>query len=183
MRSRAAFALALALALAGCGGGEKLSGPAEVPEGYTTYRGEGVSFAYPAGWKVQPRRTGNGGAEVMIIPFEAGPTPTPAIQFRVEPGAGERFDSFVEQVRTVVDVSGGTTESDEPVDIAGAEEARRSRTVTPPKMGGAPVGIRSEGLEVRRESDILTFVAAAPQREGTGLDPAVVVSSFRIDGG
>ena len=51
---RLAALLAATLA-AGCGGGGDLTGEADVPDGYTTFEGAGVSFAHPEGWRVQER--------------------------------------------------------------------------------------------------------------------------------
>lgn len=175
---------AAALLLTACGGGEELSGEPEVPEGYTTYRGAGVSFAYPEGWQVEEPRTAAGAPEVTITPPDQSVTPTGIILLSVKPGAGDRFESLADQRRVVIRAAnGGKLESDEPVELEGAQRALRLQTRTPPGQGTDPVEVRSQSLDVLRPNgDVVTLIAAAPQRDDVGLDPAAVVSSFRLSG-
>lgn len=173
---------AAAALLAACGGGgDDLTGDPEVPEGYATYRGSGVSFAYPEGWQVEERRTAAGAPEVRITAPDRARTPAGLIRLAITPGAGERFESFVDQRRVVVeDANGGKIESDEPVELAGAERALRAKTTYPPGQGTDPVEVRTQSLDVLRGDDIVILTAASPDREDVGLDPAVVISSFRL---
>ena len=68
MPSRSLPALAcclVALAWSGCGGAP-FSGTPDVPDGYATYRGEGVSFVHPASWRPRTRSLGQGIAEIRF---------------------------------------------------------------------------------------------------------------------
>ena len=47
-RSLPLLVLLAVLALPGCGGDDGFDGNADVPDGYATYRGEGVTFVHPA---------------------------------------------------------------------------------------------------------------------------------------
>ncbi len=182
-RSCVPLAAALLVAgamLAGCGG----SGPPAVPDGYTTFRGDGVSFVHPRGWQVQQRRTPAGATEVQIVPPERATTPYAQIVLTVTPGAGGRFESLADQRRVVVkDALGAKVDSDDSVDLAGADQALRLKSTVPPGQGNDPVEVRSDSLDVLRSGgDVLVLVAAAPQRDGGGLDPGAVVDSFRLEG-
>ena len=57
--SAAAAVTTAALVLTGCGGSD-FDGEADVPDGYATYRGEGVTFVHPEGWKPETRDLGKG---------------------------------------------------------------------------------------------------------------------------
>ncbi|MDP9385971.1 MAG: hypothetical protein M3P50_12225 [Actinomycetota bacterium] len=172
---------AAAVLLAACGGGRELSGKARIPEDYATYQGAGVSFAYPKGWKVEERQTAAGATEVRITRPGQTATPGPLIRLAVEKGAGPRFESFADQRRVVIrDANGGKIESDEAVEVEGAEQSLSLETRYPPRQGSDPVEVRTESLDVQRGEDIVTLTAAAPQRDDAGLDPEAVVSSFRL---
>jgi hypothetical protein len=172
----------LAGTLASCGGGDDFSGDADVPDGYKTYSTAGISFAYPGDWEVAERTDADGAPAVEITPPEKAKTPYGLIQLSISPGAGERFQSLADQRRIVIrDVNNAKIESDEAVEIPGAEEALRAATVTPPGRGTDPIEVRSNSLDVLRDNgDVIVLTAAAPQREGSEFDTEAVVSSFRL---
>jgi len=178
----------LALLLAACGGGGAgtgdLTGKVSVPEGYVRYAGAGVSFVHPRGWKVSERPTPDGGTAVDVSPPSTGGGFTGGIGFSVIKGGGERFESLLEQRRTVIRTVGGAKiESDEPVDLVGAERVQR---VVSRKDGSGPTGTKStsESLDVLREDgDVVLLIAEARDAEDQPLDPEAVVSSLRLEGG
>jgi hypothetical protein len=174
------------LLLAACGGGGgDLTGTPKVPKGYDTFRGEGVSFVYPRGWKVAQSRDPRGAPSVDITPPQDTPSPTGLIRFSILPGAGARFESLADQRRVVIKtVNDGKIESDEEVELAGATKALQVRSSSPPRRGTDPVPVKARSLDVlRKGGDVLEIVAAAPQRKGeTTVDPDAVISSFRLTG-
>ena len=186
MNARRALLLPALLALAaGCGGGDELAGKAEVPEGYTTYRGDGVSLAYPKRWQVHTRKDSDGGSSVRITPRSQAKTPSGLILLVASPDAEKRFANNVKGRRAVMrQVSKAKIESDEEVDVPGTKEAHRLTATAPPRAGTDPVEIKSDSLDLLRDNgDTLTVVVAAPQRDGDDeLDPEAVVGSLRLSG-
>jgi hypothetical protein len=178
-------ALLCLLACAGlgaCGGGGDFSGEATVPDGYETYSSGGISFAHPGDWEVAERTDAEGAPAVEITPPEKSQTPYGLIMLSISPGAGERFQSLADQRRIVVrDVNDGKIESDESVEIPGAEEALRATSTTPPGRGTDPVEVKADSLDVLRGDDVVVFTAASPQREGQSFDVGAVVESFRLE--
>ena len=170
--------------LSSCGGGNDFSGDPEIPDGYKTYKADGISFAYPGDWQVAERTDQEGAPVVEITPPDKAETPYGLISVLVAPGAGDRFDSLVDQSRIVVrDVNNGKIDSDESVDIPGAKKALRSTATVPADQGSDPVEVKSDNLDlVRDNDDVVNLTVAAPQRDGQDLDPAAVVDSFRLDG-
>lgn len=169
--------------LASCSG-DDFSGDAKVPDGYKTFSTAGISFAYPGDWEVAERTDDDGAPAVEITPPERAKTPYGLIQLSISPGAGERFESLADQRRIVIrDVNDAKIESDEPVEIPGAEEALRASTITPPGRGTDPIEVRSDSLDVLRDNgDVVVLTAAAPQRDGSRFDTEAVVKSFRLGG-
>ena len=177
------FALALCLAAAGCGGGGgDFSGDPDVPDGYKTFTGNGVSFAYPSDWEVD-ESTDDGGPAVEITPPDKTKTPYGLIRMSVTPDGGSRFKSLADQRRLVIrDVNDGKIDSDEEVDIPGSKEALRATATTPPGQGSDPVEVKADSLDVRRENDdVVVLTVAAPQRKGESFDPAAIVDTFRLE--
>jgi hypothetical protein len=177
------LALAAAALLAGCGGGD-LSGDPDVPSGYKTFKGAGVTFAYPGDWQVAQRTDADGVPFVEITPPDKAKTPYGLVQLTIDPKAGERFDSLADQRRVAArSVADTKIDSDEAVDVEGAEKALRAKSTTPAGRGNDPVEVKSDSLDVLRSNgDVVVLVAAAPQRGGGGLDPEAVISSFRLEG-
>jgi len=170
--------------LASCGGGDDFSGDPDVPDGYKTFSTAGIAFAYPGDWQVAERTDADGAPAVEITPPEKAKTPYGLISLSISPKAGDRFQSLADQRRIVIrDVNEGKIESDEAVEIPGAEEALHVSTVTPPGRGTDPIEVRSSSLDVLRDNgDVVVLTAAAPQREGSEFDTEAVVSSFRLGG-
>ena len=178
----------LAVLIGGCGGddGGDFKGGASVPAGYKTYKRDGVSIAYPAGWKVDRRQDSDGGSSTRITPKSQSPTPFGLILLSASPNAEKRFDNEVKARREVLkSVSEAKIDSDEKVSVPGAKEARRLKVTVPPGAGSDPVEVRTDSLDLLRDNgDTLTVVAAAPQRDGDKdeLDPAKVIESVRLSG-
>jgi len=173
----------LLVLLAGCG--DDLSGKATTPDGYVTYKGDGVRIAYPEGWKVDEAKSPDGGARVEITPSDRAKTPYGLILLSSSPDAEQRFENQVRDRRTVIEtVTDGKIESDEEVDVPGTKDARRLTATVPAKEGTDPAEVKADSLDLLRDNgDTLTVVVAAPQRKGDDdLDPKAVVDSLRLSG-
>lgn len=183
LRIRLATLALAAVVLAGCG--DELSGKSGAPDGYKTYKGDGVTIAYPEDWQVARRIDSDGGSSVRITPKDASQTPFGLILLSASPHAEKRFANNVKGRRAVLkSVSRATIDSDEAVDVPGTKEAHRLKATAPPRAGSDPVEVKSDSLDLLRENgDTLTVVAAAPQRKGDDdLDPEAVVDSVRLSG-
>ena len=58
MRSRRHLAVFAVLCLGGCGGSD-FEGDVDVPDGYATYKGNGVSFVHPEDWQATTKSLGH----------------------------------------------------------------------------------------------------------------------------
>jgi hypothetical protein len=174
----------VALLAPGCGGSD-FTGKADLPDGYTTYKGDRVSLAYPKGWQVRTRKDSDGGSSVQITPRDRSKTPFGLILLSASPDAEKRFAKQMEGRRLVIKtVTKGKIESDEKVDVPHTKEAHRLVGTVPARGGSDPVEVKSDSLDLLRDDgDTLTVVAAAPQRDGDDeLDPKAVVDSVRLSG-
>ena len=186
MRIASAIALSLlAVAAASCGGGDDdFSGEPTMPDGYEQFSGAGVTFAYPGDWQVREETDPDGGPFVQILPPDKSKTPYGIVQLSVTPNAGDRFESLADQRRVLLrDVNDGKIESDDEVEIDGADKALRAVVTTPAGKGNDPVEVKADSLDVLRSNgDFVVLTAAAPQRGEPELDPSAVVESFRLAG-
>src|SRR5687768_6835054 len=92
--------VAAVLGLGACGG-EKIGGSVEVPDGYETYKGEGVSFAYPKGMRRTEQRLPSGARLVRLVGAAAGGRPSAYVNFTVRPADAEVFEDVVRTTRSV----------------------------------------------------------------------------------
>ena len=183
LRLRLAVLTLAATLLAGCG--DELSGKATTPEGYATYKRDGVSIAYPTGWQVSRRDDSDGGSSVQITPKRTTPTPYGVILLSASPDAEKRFANNVKGRRAVLkSVADAKIDSDEEIEVPGTKEAHRLTATAPPRAGTDPAEVKSDSLDLLRDNgDTLTVVVAAPQRKGDDdLDPKAVVDSLRLSG-
>jgi hypothetical protein len=155
-----------------------------VPDGYKQFSGAGVTFAYPGDWEVEQRDDPKAGPFVRILPPDRSKTPYGIVQLSVTPQAGDRFESLADQRRVLLrDVNDGKIESDDAVEIEGAEKALRAVVTTPPGRGNDPVEVKADTLDVLRSNgEMVVLTAAEPQRGEPELDAAAVVESFRLAG-
>ena len=171
--------LALVALLAGCGGGDELAGEAEVPDGYATYRGQGVSFAHPEGFEATTETLPNGITEVMLRDPAAGDG-APYVHLTVAPERGGDIEPLVRSQRVAVEsVFKGEVGDEREVDVEGATAARRVGIRQP--SDGGPVFERESLLVLAPDERFYVLGAAAPESGGAALDRDAVIRSFRLE--
>jgi hypothetical protein len=159
------------LALLSCGGSD-FEGEADVPEGYATYRGNGVSFIHPGAWKPTTRELGKGITEVRFQDPAAADDADAAVSLTVQSGVGDRFDAMLDSEREVLETAGGADVSQDEVDVPGARKAYRSTIET--------------GSSASQAVDVLTpdgrHLALAAGGDDDALDVDAVITSLRLEG-
>jgi hypothetical protein len=176
MSSRTLPFLALllaALALPGCGGSD-FEGEADVPDGYATYRADGVSFIHPEQWEPAERDLGKGITEVRFQDPSASGDGDAAVSLTVQPDVGDRFEAMLESERSVLEDVGGAGVSQEEVDVPGARKAYRSTIESD--------GAASEAVDVlAADGRHIALAAGGPDDQRDAVDAAAVVDSLRLE--
>jgi len=158
-----ASALLATFALLGCGG-PSFEGEVDVPDGYVTYRGNGVSFVHPAGWRPVTRELGKGITEVR---FQG--EGDAAVSLTVQAGVGDRFDPQLESEREVLETTAGADVSQDEVDVPGARKAYRSTIESD--------SAKSQAVDVLTPDGRHLALAAG----GDDLDVDAVIGSLRLE--
>lgn len=165
------------LSTAGCGGEPGFSGDVDVPDGYTTYRGDGVSFVHPQAWRPVTRDLGHGITEIRFQAAGAGRA-APAVVLTVQNGVGDRFDTKVAGQRQVLETVGDADVEQDDVDVPGAQKAYLSRVEIPDHGGGAS---SSQTVDVlAADGRHLTLSAGAPDSDDDAVDVDAVIASLRM---
>lgn len=165
--------LLAALALPGCGGSD-FEGEADVPDGYATYRGDGVSFVHPEGWEATERDLGKGITEVRFQDPTAAGDGDAAVSLTVQPDVGDRFDAMLDSERAVLESAGGAGVSQDEVDVPGARKAYRSKIESD--------GAASEAIDVLApDGRHIALAAGGPDDQSDAVDAGAVVASFRLE--
>jgi hypothetical protein len=165
MRRPAALAL-LAAVLAGCGGGV---GP-DVPEGYATYRVEGVALRHPAGWTAEraAAQRDRPGTTIVLRPAGANPdAPGPDATLTIE----TRRRGVAEEVRAARTAFGGRAQRLS-VEIPGADDA-----------GGVKASSKDEAsaaFVAAAQGDRLVRVLARAPAGTKGVDVEAIAGSLRL---
>jgi hypothetical protein len=166
-----------ALAVTGCGD-SSFEGEVDVPDGYATYRGEGVSFVHPAGWEPTTRELSDGVTEIRFQDPAAAGADAPAVSLTMREGVGDRFDALLDSQRELLQTAGDATVAQEEVDVPGARKALRSRIELP--GSGSPS--TSEAVDVLTpDGRHLALAAGAPDDEQDAVDAGAVVGSLRLE--
>ena len=166
--------LVAALALPGCGGSD-FKGEADVPDGYATYRADGVSFVHPEGWEPTERDLGKGITEVRFQDPSAAGDADAAVSLTVQPDVGDRFDAMLESERSVIEATGGAGVSQDEIEVPGARKAYRSKIESD--------GAASEAVDVLApDGRHIALAAGAPKAQSDAVDAAAVVNSLRLEG-
>lgn len=160
-----------------------MGGETQVPEGYTTFREAGVAFARPEGWAIERQPSSDQGVRYVITQAAPDATPAAGISLTVTEGVdAERFQSGLDQSRSLTETQGGELVSDEEVEIEGAAAAVRTVIEFPATSGSDPVPVRTTKLEILSRSRRVILSVPVPQRGGEPpVDPEVVLSTFRLE--
>jgi hypothetical protein len=170
--------LLVALAFLGCGD-SGFEGDVDVPDGYATYRGDGVSFVHPAAWEPTTRELTDDVTEIRFQDPAASGANAPAVSFTTQDGVGDRFDALLDSQRRLLETTGDATVAVEEVDVPGARKALRSRIELP--GDGSPS--TSEAVDVLTpDGRHVALAAGARDDESDAVDAGAVVSSFRLEG-
>jgi hypothetical protein len=173
------IALAMLAALAGCGGDEP-GGGADVPEGYAVYRGEGVSFAHPAGFEAETKTNANGVEEITLKDPDGG-ADAPYVHLTIAPDRGDDIDPLLRSVRVATEsIFKGEVSGEREVDVDGATAARRVDIRQPSRDG--TVFERESLLVLAPDERFYILSAAAPESEEDAIDRDAVIGSFRLQG-
>ena len=153
-----------ALLLAGCGQAVDFSGDADVPEGYETYSGQGLSFAHPKlPQKADDDRITFGDEKDFVeLRVAAGEAATER-DFRIY------LDGYVTLARHAGDSEVEVTEQEVP-----KADAARLLEVT------GPQGLESRVLVVDRGDDVILLSAGKRSGSAGKVDADAVISSFRL---
>ena len=181
MRALSSLVLVVLVALlAGCGGDE-LSGAADVPERYSLYRGEGVSFVHPDGFEAETKTNANGVKEVTLKD-PAGGDDAPYIHLTIAPERGDDIEPLARSLRvTTESVFDGEVSDEREVDVEGATAAQRVEIRQPSRSG--PVFERESLLVLAPDQRFYVLSAAAPESAGDAIDRDAVIRSFRLGEG
>ena len=173
---RTAIALALVALLAGCGGDE-LSGEAEVPDGYSVYRGEGVSFAHPGAFEAEAQSNPNGTKEVTLRD-PAGDDGDPWIHLTIAPERGDDIEPLARSARVATEsIFKGEVSDEREVDVDGAVAARRLDVTLPSREGGE---YERESLLVLAPDERFYILSATVPEGEDAIDRDAVIASFRL---
>ncbi len=160
---RQALAIAAALLLAGCGEAVDFSGDADVPDGYKTYEGQGVSFAHPD----LPQTTED---ERLRFGDEKA-----FVELRVDPGEAATARDFDVYIRSYVALSEGAGRSKVELTEQKVPRADAARLM---KVTG-PEGLDSRILLVDRGKDVI-LLSAGTRTGGEKVQADAVIASFRL---
>ncbi|MBC6457757.1 hypothetical protein [Actinomadura sp. HBU206391] len=175
-----AAAVACAAVLAGCFAGDP---ERATPAGFVRYRGEGYTFAYPAGWTLR-RATDERGHQLLHID---GPDVTPGVSLGQVSVGRERpaklpFEEQLGQYRALSVMSGRKVSVDREVKVSGAERAHRFEAVQPVRTsGGQPAQLQIIDIYVLTEDrTLLDFVVRAPEGGAATARLPEVLASFQV---
>jgi len=181
----AATALVVGLALGGCTLSETSDGgePAPVPQGFQRFEGNGVSFAYPAGWRVG-EGPGQAAATVVRIsppgspPDAAGAGPLVGFgRFEVSTAA-EPEESFDAHRNEETAVYARRLLGQDDVEVPGAAASRRYEFEYESQKGSTPMRKLDLVVVGADRRTLYNLIAQAPVGEADRLAPAI--ESFRL---
>jgi hypothetical protein len=174
------IAITIVVLLAGCGG-EELTGDPDVPEGYTLYRGDGVSFAHPEGYEAETKTNANGIKEVTLRD-PAGGDDAAYVHLSIAPDRGDDIEPLVRSLRVTLESAlfKGEVSDDREVDVDGATAARRLDARQPDRSGN--VFEREALLVLAPDGNYYTLSAIVPEGGEDALDRDAVIRSFRLVG-
>ncbi len=147
----------------------------KVPDGYQTYQGKLVSFAYPGDWKVEQRTTTTGTSIVEVQP--SGSQPKPAIQLTEKLDLRGTFDVLLKAQADARKGTGVTNESTEKAKLEGAEQALRFTG----KTTASGKSFDSAGLSVLTKQDGGAFLSLVMPVEEGQSEVNKIIDSLRLN--
>ncbi|WP_157408051.1 hypothetical protein [Actinomadura atramentaria] len=171
--------LGAAISLGACSGG-----PDEppVPDGFVRYRGGGVSFVHPAGWR-PVRTTDERNRPVLDVNGPELPSGLYDGQVHLErvPGWRRGLGVQVRQFRGAALLNGYTVTADRAARVEGAAAARRIEATYAADGASGKVPFRMLGLFVLTRDHVLRgFILRSPVSGSANADLARIYESFRL---
>lgn len=182
LRGIAALAalLVAAAVVTGCGG----EGRAEVPAGFTEYRGDTYSFAHPAGWRRKEGKDERGRPTLMFV----GPRlPSGVVDGQVHVGRINGYENDlgvqVGQFRGLTVMHGYRLTADRPMKMDGAAEAHRFEATYEAQDGkGTRIPFKLLGMYALTDDGVLVeFMLRSPRQGSAHSRLPVIFDSFRLN--
>lgn len=174
----------LALCTSGCFGGKPDKRPA-VPAGAKEYRGDGFSFAYPAGWRQVAARDERG---LPVVKLNGPELPSGAYDGQVHLSRWDAYprglDLQLAQFRGLALLNRYRITVSRPVRVDGAAQAHRlEATYAEPLAGGGQAAFRLLGMYVLTERKVLIeFMLRSPADGAADARLEEIFDSFRLEG-
>ena len=151
-----------------------------MPDGYAVYRGEGVSFAHPKGFKAETQVEPNGITQIKLRDPAAGGGAF--VNLTIAPDRGEDIEPLARSVRVATEsIFKGKASDEREVKVEGAIAARRM-DIEQPGRDGAPATERRDLPVLAPDHRFIVLAAGAPSTTADAIDRDAVIDSFRLDG-
>lgn len=180
MRAAALIVATMApLAMASCGGDDG-GGSATTPKGFRETKGADFSFAVPSQWKVDKLTSDNEGQT-----FEARSPGTDINRVQVRTASKRDFKSDINgavlefQAEIPVRRPGAQRVASKPVDVAGAQDARRIEWTVPAGGGFEPSRIVSV-LALSKDRTLVNMSIGVTQAQANEVPIDGIVRSLKV---
>ena len=174
-------AVALAVPLAGCGGGGGDDQTASTPKGFQSTKTDDFSLALPSGWKVD-QNAEQGGQGVFV---EARPPGIDINRPQLRVASARNYKSGINNAVTLAEGEipvrrpGATRVVSKPIDVPGAEDARRVEW-TVPAGGGIDAARIVTVLALSSKNVLVNLSMGVSESQAAGARIDDVVNSLRV---
>ena len=149
-----------------------------MPDGYSVYRGGGVSFAHPDAFEAEAKTNANGIKEVTLRD-PASDDDAAYIHMTIDPEGGDDIERLARSVRVATEsIFKGEVTDEREVDVDGATAARRLDASQPNRSG--QVFERESLLVLASDERFYILSAIVAESVEDALDRDAVIRSFRL---
>jgi hypothetical protein len=182
MTLRAAALVAAALvpfAVAGCGGGDG-GGAATMPQGFRETKAADFSLAVPSDWKVEKLVSDSKGETI-----QARPPGTDVNRAQLRVGSARDYGSDINAAVTLTEGEipvrrpGATRVASKPIDVRGAQDARRIEWTVPAGGGLGPARIVTV-LALSKDRTLVNLSVGVAQDQAAEVRIDDVVRSLQV---
>src|SRR5262245_61475662 len=181
MRAAALIAATMApLAMAGCGADDGGGGTATTPKGFKETKAADFSFAVPSNWKVEKLTSDNQGETI-----KARPPGTDINRAQVRAASAREYKSDVNGATVQIQAEiparrpGAQRVVSKPVDVAGAEDARRIEWTVPAGGGLEPARIVTV-LALSKDRTLVNLTIGTTQVQAAEVPIDAIVGSLEV---